>query len=228
MTDKSIIQLIDKLNRYPDFKDCIKVGIGKNVELAHMWYKDGFSDSHIPYTYFLIKENDKYVGAVLDMTHDLHWVILPKYRKRGHLSTALKQVILPHILEEMPRVVQKISIKRNEIGVINYQNSLKVALNVGFKQLDEENLVFDYNALDCRNYELDYQYKGLTKEELDKQINELQKIAKEINKISSKIEFAFGKQIEEYSKPSLNETANKVAYLKEVFKDIKYDFDKDN
>ncbi|WP_310560667.1 hypothetical protein [Flavobacterium sp.] len=228
MTDKSIIQLIDKLNRYPDFKDCIKVGIGKNVELAHIWYKDGFSDSHIPYTYFLIKENDKYVGAVLDMTHDLHWVILPKYRKRGHLSTALKQVILPHILEEMPRVVQKISIKRNEIGVINYQNSLKVALNVGFKQLDEENLVFDYNALDCRNYELDYQYKGLTKEELDKQINELQKIAKEINKISSKIEFAFGKQIEEYSKPSLNETANKVAYLKEVFKDIKYDFDKDN
>jgi len=228
LKDKSIIQLIDKLNRYPDFKDCIKVAIGKNVELAHIWYKDGFSDSHIPYTYFLIKENDKYVGAVLDMTHDLHWVILPKYRKRGHLSTALKQVILPHILEEMPRVVQKISIKRNEIGVINYQNSLKVALNVGFKQLDEENLVFDYNALDCRNYELDYQYKGLTKEELDKQINGLQKIAKEINKISSKIEFAFGKQIEEYSKPSLNETANKIAYLKEVFKDIKYYFDKDN
>lgn len=225
MTDKSIIQLIGKLNRYPDFKDCIKVGIGTNVELAHIWYKDGFSDNHIPYTYFLIKENEKYIGAVLDMTHDLHWVILPKYRKRGYLSTALKQVILPHILEEMPRVVQKISIKRNEIGVINYQNSLKVALNVGFKQLDEENLVFDYNALDYENYQLDYQHKGLTKEELDKQINELQKIAKEINKISSKIEFAFGKQIEEYSKPSLNDTANKVAYLKEVFKEIKYDFD---
>lgn len=228
MTDNSIIQLIGELNRDPDFKDCIKVGIGKNVELAHIWYKDGFSDSHIPDTYFLIKENDKYVGAVLDMTHDLHWVILPKYRKRRHLSTALKQVILPHILKKMRRVEQKISIKQNEIVEINYQNSLKVASNVGFKILDEENLVFDYNSLDCKNDELDYQYKGLTKEELDKQINELQKIAKEINKISSKIEFAFGKQIEEYSKPSLNETAKKVAYLKEVFKDIKYDFDKDN
>lgn len=226
MTDKYIIQLINKLNRFPNHKDCVKVGIGKNVELAHIWYKDGFSDSHIPYTYFLIKENEKYVGAVLDMTNDLHWVILPKHRKKGHLSKALKQVILPHILEEMPRIEQKISIKRNEIGETNYQNSLKVALSVGFKQIDDVNLVFDYNAIDDEEYCLDYMYKGLTKDELDKQINELQSIAESLNKINSTIEFAFGKQIEEYSKPSLNEIVNNVAYLKEVFKDIKEDFDK--
>lgn len=227
MTDKYIIQLINKLNRFPNYKECVKVGIGKNVELAHIWYKDGFSDSHIPYTYFLIKENEKYVGAVLDMTHDLHWVILPKYRKKGYLSKALKQVILPHILDETDRLEQKISIKRYQIGDTNYQNSLKVALSVGFKQIDEENLVFDYNSLDEEEYQLNYQYKGLTKEEVDKQINELQKIAKKLNKISSTIEFAFDKQIEEYAKPSLNEIANNLDYLKEVFKRIKKDFDKD-
>ncbi|MCL9810039.1 hypothetical protein [Flavobacterium luminosum] len=226
MTEKYIIQLMNKLNRFPNYKDCVKVGIGKNVELAHIWYQSGFSDSHVPYTYFLIKDNDNYIGAVLDMTHDLHWVILPKHRKKGHLSKALKQVILPYLLEETDRLEQKISINRNQIGEINYQNSLRVALNIGFKQIDEENLVFDYNSLDEDEYQLDYNHKGLTRKELDFEINELQKIAKKLNKISSKIEFAFGKEIEEYSKPSLNDTANKVAYLKEVFKDMKYDFDK--
>jgi hypothetical protein len=227
LTDKYIIELINKLNRFPNHKDCVKVGIGKNVELAHIWEKEDFSNSHIPYTYFLIKENEKYVGAVLDMSHDLHWVILPKYRKKGHLSKALKQVILPYLLEETVRLEQKISIKRYEIGEANYQNSLKVALSVGFKQIDEENLVFDYNSLDEEEYKFDYQYKGLTKEALDKQINELKKIAKNLNKISSTIELSFGIQIEEYSKPSLNETANRIANLKEVFKDIKNDFDID-
>lgn len=226
MTEKYIIQLMNKLNRFPNYKDCVKVGIGKNVELAHIWYQSGFSDSHVPYTYFLIKDNDNYIGAVLNMTHDLHWVILPKHRKKGHLSKALKQVILPYLLEETDRLEQKISINRNQIGEINYQNSLRVALNIGFKQIDEENLVFDYNSLDEDEYQLDYNHKGLTRKELDFEINELQKIAKKLNKISSKIEFAFGKEIEEYSKPSLNDTANKVAYLKEVFKDMKYDFDK--
>lgn len=226
LTDKYIIKLINKLNRFPNYKECVKVGIGKNVELAHIWYQSGFSDSHVPYTYFLIKDNDNYIGAVLDMTHDLHWVILPKHRKKGHLSKALKQVILPYLLEETDRLEQKISINRNQIGEINYQNSLRVALNIGFKQIDEENLVFDYNSLDEDEYQLDYNHKGLTRKELDFEINELQKIAKKLNKISSKIEFAFGKEIEEYSKPSLNDTANKVAYLKEVFKDMKYDFDK--
>ena len=226
MTEKYILQLINKLNRFPNYKDCVKVGISKNVELAHIWYKEGFSDSHVPYTYFLIKDNNKYIGAVLDMTHDLHWVVLPKHRKKGHLSKALKHVILPYLLEETDRLEQKISINRNQIGEINYHNSLRVALNIGFKQIDEENLVFDYNSLDEDEYQLDYNHKGLTRKELDFEINELQKIAKKLNKISSKIEFAFGKEIEEYSKPSLNDTANKVAYLKEVFKDMKYDFDK--
>lgn len=225
MTDKYIIQLINKLNRNPNHKDCVKVSIGKNVELAHIWEKENFSNSHIPYTYFLIKENEKYVGAVLDMTNDLHWVILPKYRKKGHLSKALKQVVLPHILEEMPRLEQKISINRFEIGETNYQNSLKVALSVGFKQIDEENLVFDYNALDEKEYQLDYQYKGLPEEEFNNCINKLQKLAKQINIIGSKIELGYGKEIEEYTNLAINERADNIANLKHIFKDIKHDFE---
>lgn len=225
MTEKYIIQLINKLNRNSNYKDCVKVGIGKNVELVHIWYKEGFSDSHVPYTYFLIKDNDNYVGAVLDMTHDLHWVILPKHRKKGHLSKALKQVILPYLLEETDRFEQKITIKRNEIGETNYQNSLRVALNIGFKQIDEENLVFDYNSLDEDEYQLDFQYKGLTKDEFNNCINQLQKLAKQINVIGSKIELGYGKSIEEYSGKSIYERAENIANLKHIFKDINHDFE---
>lgn len=225
MTDKYIIQLINKLNRFPNYKDCVKVGIGKNVEIAHIWYKEGFSDSHVPYTYFLIKDNDNYVGAVLDMTHDLHWVILPKHRKKGHLSKALKQIILPYLLEETNRFEQKITIKHNEIGETNYQNSLRVALNVGFKQIDEENLVFENNSLDEDEYQLDFQYKGLTKDELSNCINQLQKLAKQINVIGSKIELSYGKSIEEYSGKSIYERAENIANLKHIFKDINHDFE---
>jgi hypothetical protein len=226
MTDKHIIQLINKLNRFPNHKECVKVGIGKNVELAHIWYQSGFSDSHVPYTYFLIKDNnDKYIGAVLDMTHDLHWVVLPKHRKKGHLSQALRNIILPYLLEETDRFEQKITIKRNEIGETNYQNSLRVALKVGFKQIDEENLVFDYNSLDEDEYQLDFQYKGLSEVEFNNCINQLQKLAKQINVIGSKIELNYGKSIEEYSGKSIYERAENIAKLKHIFKDIKADFE---
>lgn len=225
MTDKYIIQLINKLNRFPNYKDCVKVGIGKNVEIAHIWYKEGFSDSHVPYTYFLIKDNDNYVGAVLDMTHDLHWVVLPKHRKKGHLSKALKNVILPYLLEKTDRLEQKISINRSQIGETNYQNSLRVALNVGFKQIDEENLVFDYNSLDEEEYQLDFQYKGLPEEEFNNCINQLQKLAKQINIIGSKIELSYGKSIEEYSGKSIYERADNITILKHIFKDIKEDYE---
>ena len=225
MTDKYIIKLITNLNRNPNFKDCIKVSIGKNVELAHIWDNGGSSNSHIPNTYFLIKENNKYVGAVLDMFNDLHWVILPKHRKNGHLSLALTQVILPHILEEMPRVEQKITIKHSELGKINYQNSLRVALRVGFKQIDEENLVFEYNSLNEEDYQLEYQYKGLTEEAFSKTVNELQLLAKKINITGSKIQLGYGKEIEEYTNLAINERVDNIANLKHIFKDIKNDFE---
>lgn len=226
MTEKYIIQLIHKLNRFPNYKECVKLGIGKNVELAHIWYQSGFSDSHVPYTYFLIKDNDdKYIGAVLDMTHDLHWVVLPKHRKKGHLTKALKQVILPYLLEETVRFEQKISIKRNEIGETNYQNSLRVALKVGFKQIDEESLVFDYDSLDEEEYQLDFQYNGLSEVEFNTCINQLQKLAKQINIIGSKIELGFSKSLEEYTNLTVNDRANNIANLKHLFKDIKEDFE---
>lgn len=220
MTEKHIIQLINKLNRIPNLKDCVKLELSKNVELAYIWS----NNEYLPDSYFLIKENEIYVGAVLDMTIDLHWVILPKYRKKGHLSRALNQVILPYIFEELPRTEQKMSIKRHEIGEKNYKDSVRVALGVGFKPINEEDFVIDYKSIDYENIKLDCKYKGVSDFELEKINDEIIQIAKQLNIIGTKVEFAFGKEIEEYSKPSLYDTVARVASLKIVFKDMQQDF----
>lgn len=220
MTDKYIIHLINKLNRNPNLKDCIKLELSKNVELANIWS----NNEYLPHSYFLIKENDNYIGAVLDMTYDLHWVILPKYRKKGHLSRALNQVILPYIFEELPRTEQKISIKRREIGEKNYRDSVRVALGVGFKAINEEVFVIDYKSINYDNIKLECKYKGISDFELGKINDEIIQIAKQLNIIGTKIEFAFGREIEEYSKPSLYDTVSRIASLKMVFKEMQQDF----
>ena len=59
LTEKQVIQLIHKLHYFPNHKVCVKVGIGKNVVISHVCYKDGFSNSDVLYAYFLIKDFDK-------------------------------------------------------------------------------------------------------------------------------------------------------------------------
>lgn len=90
MTEKSIIAIINKLNRYPHYKNCIKHSISKNVELAHVWINSIFYTNN-PQTFFLIKNEIEYVGAVLDMKSDLHWVILPKYRKKRLFNNSFER-----------------------------------------------------------------------------------------------------------------------------------------
>ncbi len=90
-----------------------------------------------PYTFFFIKNKEGVcVGAVLDMNRDLHWVVLKKYRGQGFLTQSLQKVILPYICLRMDRDEQRVTISKNEIGILNYQKSKEVALSVGFRPID--------------------------------------------------------------------------------------------
>jgi hypothetical protein len=100
------------------------------------------------FRFFFIKdESSKYIGAVLDMCHDLHWYVVPKSRKLGYLTDALKKSILPYLFCN-ERVVQKITIKKNAIGERNYLNSKSVALKLGFKATNEEETEFELKQTD--------------------------------------------------------------------------------
>ena len=61
--------------------------------------RGGYTGFFGPEKLYLIKDVEgRYVGLVEDRgSSDLHWYTLPGYRRKGYLSTALREVILPHL-----------------------------------------------------------------------------------------------------------------------------------
>lgn len=58
MTEKSILSIINKLNRFPNYKNCIKHSISKNVDFAHVWIENSRL-KHSPKSFFLIKKDNE-------------------------------------------------------------------------------------------------------------------------------------------------------------------------
>jgi hypothetical protein len=150
MTESTIQKYIDLLNQN-GYEDIIfKRPLSDFVDLAKVWPKIPEIEDSVPgnfysYTFFFIKNNvNEYIGAVLDMDDDLHWYVNPKHRKQSHLSKALKNTILPYIFEE--RDTQKISINKSILSEEEYDSSRHLALKVGFKPIDSENMHFEINA----------------------------------------------------------------------------------
>lgn len=153
MTEREIRMYIDRLNNGKASESIFTRQISKNVEVAKVWKRQPKMTDQIvgnfgSYRFFFIKnESNKYIGAVLDMGHDLHWYIIPKSRKQGYLTTALKESILPYLFYD-ERESQKISIEKNEIGEKNYLNSKGVALKLGFKAINATETEFELNQTD--------------------------------------------------------------------------------
>jgi hypothetical protein len=227
MTEKSIIAIINILNRNPNYKQCIKHSISENVEFAHIWIEN-CRLKHSPKSFFLIKKDNKYVGAVLDMNSDLHWVMLPEYRKNGYLTTALKEVIIPYLFTYLDREELKITINGLEIGKENYENSSSTALNLGFKKVDEKSFVLEEKDFDFSNEKLDVKHKGLEYDEMENIRKELQDIAKKVSVINSTIELSLGKSTGNYMKPSLDIISDKLSYFTTLMDDIKHDYIQEN
>jgi len=223
MSEASIISIINKLNRYPNYKQCIKHSISENVEFAHIWIEN-CRLKHSPKSFFLIKKDNKYVGAVLDMNSDLHWIMLPEYRKNGYLTTVLKEAIIPYLFTVAEREELNISINELEIGKKNYDNSLSTALKVGFKKIDDKNFILKQNDFDFSNENLDIKYKGLVDDEIEDICKELRDVAKKISIINSKIELYTAHSPVKYMKPSLDDMSYKLNYFTTLLDDIKHDF----
>jgi hypothetical protein len=223
MKSSSIISLINKINKNENYKKCIKHSISNNVEFAHVWIEKSIY-KHSPKIFFLIKNDNEYVGAILDMMTDLHWVILPKYRKKGYLTNALNEAVIPYLFTCLEREELKITINQLEIGKENYENSSSTALNLGFKKVDEKSFVLEEKDFDFSNEKLDVKHKGLEYNEMENIRKELQDIAKKVSVINSTIELSLGKSTGNYIKPSLDNISDKLSYFTTLMDDIKHDF----
>lgn len=223
MTSRQIASFITKLNTGKATKTIFKHKISANIYCAKVWCAINTKDVS-PYNFFFIKNNTNFVGAVFDMYDDLHWYISPKYRGKGLLTKALRDVILPYVFEAKERDRQTITITKSEIGEVNYNASLKVAKSVGFKTLDSLNFILLPTDLNYEYNEKYNEYLGLSKVEVDKLKRELNNISKRLYQINAQIESGFGLDIEGYSDKTLLDAAQIVNLNKTVIQDIADDF----
>lgn len=153
MTEKDIRKYINRLNNGKTAESIFVRRIGPNVDVAKVWSEqpkitDTIIGNFHSYQFFFIKNgSNKYVGAVLDMYQDLHWYMMPSYRKKGYLTKSLQASILPYIFYN-GREVQRITIEGGSIDEENYLNSKRVATNLGFKAVNNSELEFELNKSD--------------------------------------------------------------------------------
>ena len=138
MKDKYLKSLIDRLNANNTNGLIHLRPLTDKVEFAKVWTEkpkptDSITDFEGPfYFYFIKNENGYYVAAVIDMKRvcDLHCFVLPKFRRNGYLTIAMKEVILFHLFQD--REEQRITINESQIGSKNFSASENVAKKLGF------------------------------------------------------------------------------------------------
>jgi len=227
MTNDDIQKFIDRLNnrQYQDtillrqISEFVYISIvrQKKVDFNN---EPKFSSTH--YDFFFIKnENNEFVGAVEDKYSDLHWYITPKNRKKGYLVKALKNAILPYIFydEDKDFDNQRITITKSQIGELNYDNSRKVALSLGFKPTNKEGSEFklDRSDFDWSDEKLHEINSDLNADKLDEFRKRLSFIYQDFELITHELQMAYGKK---YEIESLIELSKKICYSKATIEDI--------
>lgn len=172
MSHDQLQKYIDQLNGGLNEATIYKRQISDRVDVAKVYPEKMKRDSNVsPYTIFFIRnESKEYVGAILDMCIDLHWYIAEKHRGNQHLTTALREAILPYIFTKFRRGEQEITIKGDF-----YEQSRSVAIGLGFKQEGESGKFKLLNE--------DFDLSNDKRKEIDLEID-LERIAVLCNKIS--------------------------------------------
>ncbi|MFH4964493.1 hypothetical protein V8G69_05760 [Gaetbulibacter sp. M235] len=196
MTDKKIKEYIDRLNNKKGDETIFIRQISSLVDVARVWDEEpklnkDISISSLSETFFFIRnEENKYVGAVHDTESNLHWYVLENERKRGYLTKALKEAIMPYIFCDYycsPRDTQRITIKY-DFSANCYENSKKVAESIGFKsvnddetefELKKEEFKFSFNNLEEINKKISSERLLILRKRLDLSCRQLFKISDE-------------------------------------------------
>ena len=211
MTANQLQSFINKLNKGTYHKTIFKHQISKEVDFAKVWQSQSTKEVQ-PFKFFFIKNDAEYVSTVLLKHNDLHWYVTPKYRGKGYLTNALKNSILPFIFDEFGKSEQRITITESEIGKENYKRSSSVALNVGFKKLDDINFVLKNSDVTILYDGEDRVYDGLDSVSITAMKKELNTIAKRLHQINTQLENAFGEEVNNYLNTSLKDMSDNIAH----------------
>lgn len=194
MTDQEIHKYIDLLNDGNSKESIFLRPLGEHVDLARVWSElpkpdDDVNVSFFSYRFFFVRnESNEYVGGILDMKQDLHWYVVPKHRKQGHLTMALQQVVIPYLFDD--RDSQKITIQRGTIGQVNYENSVGVAQHLGFVQCipEPETYVLTKTKFNWDNVKISESDNPLEKERMEELKRRAHYAYKMLYKINDELE----------------------------------------
>lgn len=125
MTDESIEKLIDSLNMKEGNDLVVLSELSTSIDSARVRIKlpKSADEYWLPF-YFIKDKAGVYVGAVHDMGNDissvstgsdLHVFVKTDHRRKGHLSQAMNEVILPHLYQS-GRKKQRITFTEQKIG----------------------------------------------------------------------------------------------------------------
>ncbi len=175
-TDKFLNSLLYKLNHNKTRGLIHLRPLSETVDYGKVWIDQPRPTDDIdlfgyPFNFYFIKNNQGiYVATVLDMTRNLHWFVLPRFRQQDHLTKALKETILFHIFQD--REEQKITIDENISRYKTFLASKKVAINVGFEKTYSNKNEY---ILTKDKYKTDKYFNGLNTELSEERIEDIKK-----------------------------------------------------
>lgn len=195
MTEKYLKSLLRILNSKKPTNLIHLRPLSSDVYFAKVWRKipksaNEFSRLNGPYLFYFIKnEEGIYVATIHDMSSDLHWYVDKKFRGKGYLTKALREIILYHLFQD--RTEQRISINCDQIGEANFKASKNVALFLGFKNLNENEYL-----LPAGNYQIENYITGentfMPEERVDSLKTKISFLAQSLAIVQSEIEMALG------------------------------------
>ncbi|MCD8403836.1 hypothetical protein [Tenacibaculum finnmarkense] len=206
MTEKSIQNLINILNT-GNYKETYKEQIflrqiSENVFLSKISSEitsPKIKPYYFIYFFFISNEREKFIGAIEDRgINDLHWYITKESRKNGYLTKALKDTIIPYIFNDENKDYdrQRITINKNYLSETNYLNSKKVAINLGFEALNEDETEFELikEYFDWSNENITEKNKLISGERTELLKEKISNLHYEFEKICCELEMSYGNE----------------------------------
>ena len=198
MEDSFLVSLIQRLNNGRTNGLIHLRPLTDLVDFSKVWAEKPKPKDDINYygphkLYFIKNQEGKYVAVVLDMTQNLHWLVLKQHRGNGHLTNAMKTTILPHLFQD--REEQRITIDVSHTGLVNFKASEKVAINLGFKGDINESSKKEYFLTNENYNSTSYIYgqnTGISEERINELTRSINYLSRSLWQIQSEVEMKLG------------------------------------
>lgn len=184
MTEDDLIDLIRRYNEDDWDRPFFSFAISDKVILASVWdeYPTGKGVDERGHCFYFVLDKSECVAIVSDMgPSNLHWYVLEKHRKRGIMSGALKNTILPHLFSgerEEQRATYKSTVQKDYLK------------NQGFAAVKGEEGLYYLHQLDVEVFNVnEIKRKPVTQLQKEQTCIDVRRIKSELQVIIDRVKY---------------------------------------